>query len=257
MKEGEGVYVNKPEVTLCCVSRNAVDALALMWESYNYYNPDHPALLYVHDNASTDGALEYAKEHAALVQEGDNTKNHGMWLSELVAQVKTPWVVTVDNDLSFRKFGGMQFAFDHLADDVYVVCPDRYGHPKWEPFGPSGLNIMWRNAYSPNICFGVFHTKVLQKCQQFFHLGWYVDHNTQQAFETGGVVWRVAETCGYHSEELPELWDYVFHHGQISCIGNMTDEVLASEWGQTLQARYDVIKQELADLRLARDGVRR
>lgn len=245
-------------ITLCAVSMNAKYSLALMRESYAHYNPDWPAKLIVIDNGSTDGALEYAKQHANLLLLGENLLNHGVSLTAMVRRVDTEFCITIDNDISFTAPNGVQFMIDHMDEKTYCVCPDRYGHPKGVPFGTD-----MTNAYSPNICCGLFRTEVIQHLTQELTLGYYVDYQARQAMETGGLIWRVAKLFGLDSVELPELWHYCFHHGQISTLFNFVpnypsyegmaqrylDDPASMERIKMLSGRYERVMKDLAAIR--------
>lgn len=242
-------------VTACCVSLNAKWNLALLMESYKHFNPEFPAKWFVYDNGSTDGALEYAKQHSDLLLLGNNVYTHGRCWTELIRRVNTEFILTVDNDLAFHAPGAMRFMFDRLHPNVYCVCPDRYGHPKGEPFGADKVI-----EYSPNICCGLFRTEVLQNLCQEFDLGYYINYQTQKTYETGGLIWRVAKTHGLDSDERAELWQYCRHWGQMTTLFAMCPNYPSREGCDprfikdpeildVMIARYEAVQGDLAAIR--------
>lgn len=199
------------KLTLCVNSYNARYAMAMMWESYRLYNPDFPAKLFVLDNGSWDGAKEYAERHADLLLLSNNTRNHGVCLTEMIRRVETEYVITIDNDIAFLKLGCMRFMLEHLDDYAWCVCPNRPGLRKGDTVDDTRCI-----GYSPNICIGLFRTKVVQKICRELDLGYAGDFTTGYVWETGGLAWHVARTHGLDSVELPELWQYVDHYGNMS-----------------------------------------
>lgn len=243
------------DITVVTVSWNAKYSLALLWESYQRYNQNYPAKLWVLDNGSTDGALEYAKRHADLVLLGNNTRNHGWCLTELIRRVETPYVLTMDNDAYFTQAGAIDLMMQHLTPDTLCVCPDRPSTlGKGNPYGHCHT-IEW----SPDVSCTLFRTEVIQSLCQHFHLGYYGDLVSERVYETSGLVWRVAKTIGMDSEELPELKDYYHHVGAMSalwilCPGYPDPSAIQKALSvksplPAAMAIYEGVQRELAQLR--------
>lgn len=205
--------MSEPKITLCICSWNAASSLALVWESYCKYNADFPAKLAVLDNGSWDGAREYAERHADLLLIGNNTRNHGVGLTELARRVDTEYLLTIDNDAPSVREGGVRFLMEHLQDDTWCVCPSRLNGEQRDVIDPRVMI-----GYSPNICIGLFRTVTLQKICKELDLGYAGDFTTGAVWETGGLAWRVARTHGLDAVELSEAWKYFDHFGNVSQI---------------------------------------
>lgn len=240
-------------ITVCTVSYSAKYALANMWESYRKHNPEYPSCLYVLDNGSVDGAREYAERHADLILLGHNVRNHGVCLTEIARRVETPYLLVSDNDIFWKKPGGVRYMMDHLKEDTWVVCPNRPGVEKGEMIAP-GHHI----AYSPGIYVGLFRTEVFQKVCRELDLGYYGEFKNGTVYETGGLAWKVAQTHGLDSVELPELWDYVTHYGTVSRLWchmpnypsmDGANPHLQPEVRDSYLALYERVKGDLASVR--------
>lgn len=244
-----------PPISICVVSWQAAYSLSLLWEGYQRYNPDFPAKLLVLDNASTDGALEYAKRQADLVLLGNNTKNHGWGLTELVRRADTPYVLTMDNDAFFTRPGAVAYMMKHMSLNTLCVCPDRpHTAGKGRSYGHNGT-IEW----GPDISCALFRTDVIQRICEHFHFGYYGDLVSERVYETGGMVWRVGQVLGLDSVEPPNMGDYVRHVGNMSGLWVGCPKYPdPSEMEETLRINpaysvafeeYNRIKRELAEVR--------
>ncbi len=181
------------QVTICTVSFSAKHALALLWEGYQFYNPDYPAKLAVLDNGSKDGALEYAERQADLLLLGNNSKVHGYGLAELIRRVDTPYLLTADNDMHFTRPGALSYMMEHMGPNTLCVCPERPGTAgKGVVYGPE-QTVEW----SPDISCALFRTEVIQKICEHFHLGYYADLTSGCVYETGGMAWRVGQAMRF------------------------------------------------------------
>lgn len=201
------------QITCCVTSWNARYALSAMWESYCLRNPEWPAKLFVLDNGSTDGALEYAVWHADLVLRANNTRNHGVCLTEMGRRVQTEFLLVTDNDILWTLPGGMDLMMERLKPDTWCVCPSRHDGSR-----PDFIDTRRMILYSPNICVGLFRTETFQRICRELDLGYAGDFTTGGVWETGGLAWHVARTHGLDSVELAEMWRYVDHYGNVSQI---------------------------------------
>lgn len=247
--------MTEPLVSVCVVSWNAAYSLALMWEAYQRLNPEYPAKLLVLDNGSTDGALEYAKRHADLVLLGDNTRNHGWALTELVRRAETAYVLTMDNDAFFTRPGGVDYMMECFTSGTLCVCPDRpHTLGKGLPYG-AHRTIEW----GPDISCALFRTDVIQRICKHFHFGYYGDLVSERVYETGGMVWRVGNVMGLDSVEPPRMSGYVRHVGSVSGLWAgcpkypdptaMEETLKVNPRFSVAFDAYDRIKRELAELR--------
>lgn len=240
-------------LTCCVCSWNAKYALALMWESYCRFNADFPAKLMVLDNGSFDGANAYALRHADYVLIGDNTRNHGVGLTEMARRVETEYLLVSDNDIRSIASGGMAYLMSHMREDTWCVCPNRPGMEKGDLIDPTRCI-----GYSPNICIGLFRTSTIQKICRTLDLGYAGDFTTGRVWETGGLAWHVAQTHGLDSVELPGAWEYFDHYGNMSqlwChVPNYPSEegmnLTLPHWAkESYFQRYERVKTDLAAVR--------
>ena len=246
--------MSDPQITLCVASYNAKYALAGMWESYCHFNPEWPAKLFVLDNGSIDGAREYAERHADLLLTANNSRSHGVCLTELGRRVETEYMLTIDNDIRFKAPGCMTVMMDNLDPaTTWAVCPHRPNTPKDSPITEE-LKI----GYSPNICVGLFRTATFQKVCKELDLGYAGDFTTGAVWETGGLAWRVARTHGLDSVEMAGLWNYVEHFGNMSTLWHHVPNYPSLEgmmdgpeiWGlEIYNERYGRVKSALAEIR--------
>ena len=227
-----------PEVTMCVCSFNAWEALALCVESFRRHHAE-PVRLYVLDNGSTDGALEYARDVADLVLEQPAAISHGENLTALIERVETPYVLTVDNDIEFHApvLDRMRTAL--TEQDAYCACLSRqWALGTFDIYGVE-MKAMW----SPNIAVGLMDTAKVHRLMQWATFGYYMNEQRREHGETGAMIYRLAMASGYHLAELPDLWECLTHHGQISTLFRQTTPDPA------LVARYEVVKDHLQKLR--------
>lgn len=242
------------EITIATVSWNAKYALALMRESAIRHNPDFNIRFAILDNGSTDGAREYAERHSDTLLLSNNSRSHGVCLTELGRRVQTEFFIASDNDIFFVKPGLIEYMMRFMdPKTTWVVCPTRPGREKDSPITDE-LKI----GYSPNICVGLFHTATFQKVCRELDLGYAGDFTTGSTWETGGLAWRVARTHGLDSVEMPELWEYLEHWGNMSTMYHHVPNYPSYEgmmphpdvWGLDLyEERYGRVKSSLAKLR--------
>lgn len=224
--------------TICVTSFNACDALALMIETFRYHHPE-PVLIYVYDNGSKDGALEYAEEHADRVWHGDNSDSHGECLTRLCQAVETPYIMTVDNDIEF-KAPVLDMMRDAIADeDAYCSCLTRlWPLGTFDIYGKE-MTAMW----SPNIAVGLMKTEKAHRLFQWATLGYYMNEQRREHGETGAMFYRLAMASGYTLVEIPELWERVVHHGSISSLW------LGAGDNPVIRERYDRLQRRLSEFR--------
>lgn len=261
------------DVTLITVSYNAVDALALMIESFRYHHPDFKGRWLVMDQGSTDGALEYARAHADLVLEGVNAEScHGDRISELCQMVDTDWVLHVDNDIEF-KAPVLDMMFEPFENEsVYCTCLTRLfysvnewlppaDHPVKHPYGTFDVyGKIWKGMWSPNIALGLMRMDVIRRIQELgITFGYYANDKRLEWYETGGMLFLFAKAMGYEVAEIGNLWDHVTHHGSISTLWTGT-EYPDFESGNTtpMMERYRKVQERLKivreEVRLAKFG---
>lgn len=227
------------DTTICIVSHDACDALALAVESFKRHHSDLPVYWHILDTGSKDGAKEYAEGIADLLLYGERIASHGESLTRLVRTVETPYFLALDNDIeTTAPFMPMLYAALE-PEDMYCACLTRL-YP-WGSFDIGGT--IMQPLWSPNIAVGLHKTAKVQRLLEWTSFGYWMNAERKEHSETGAMVYRFAMASGYRLVELSELWDAVIHHGSISALFNQTvpDPVLVQ--------RYEVVKKHLSELR--------
>lgn len=226
------------DCTVCLVSHDAVDSLALTVESFRKYHPE-PVRWHILDTDSRDGAREYAEGVADLLLEGLRIASHGESLTRLVETVETPYFLALDNDIEFTD-EALPLLRDAIEpEDVYCACLTRLF--PWGTFDIGGT--IMQPLWSPNIAVGLHKTAMVKRLLQWTSFGYWMNAERLEHSETGAMVYRFAMASGYRLVELGELWNRVIHHGSISALFNQEtpDPVLVE--------RYEVVKKHLKELR--------
>lgn len=238
-------------LTICTVSFNACDALALMWESFLKYHSVE-VRWFVYDNGSIDGAKEYAQEHADLVIHGDNSLGHGECLSELCTRVETSLILSVDNDIEFIAPCLDRMREPLISSEVYCSCFTRL-----EPFGFADIwGERYQAQWSPNIALGLMKTENVKRILQAgITFGYYLNHTRREFFETGAMFYRVALACGWRVAELADLWQKAVHYGSVSTLWlneSIDPQQKEDSYREAIQRRYENIQSRLCILRAGR-----
>lgn len=227
-----------PDTTICIVSHDACDALALAVESFKKHHSE-PVRWHICDNGSQDGAKEYCESVADLMLYGERAASHGESLTRLVQTVETPYFFAVDNDIEFTApvLDMMKEAIQ--PPNTYCVCLSRL-YP-WGTFNVFGMEM--QPLWSPNIAIGLHKTEMVKRLLQWTTFGYWMNTERLEHGETGAMVYRFAMASGYELVELGQLWDRVIHHGSISAMFNqeVPDPVLVE--------RYERVKKHLKELR--------
>lgn len=209
-----------PPFTLATVAFNAVDAVALMWESFLHYHPRASARLVACDNASTDGAEVYLRRHADHYVRNDLNYGHGTPLNNLcdyVLETPTRYLIVIDTDVEFR-----ETVCDRIAEllekpGVGCVC---YPSAK----GRADLGRCWHfgdRLSLPRIdpCFAAFRTDVFGDLfRRSKPVGWH-PHDAKEVglfFDAGAAIRYVLERQGYEVEQPAWLGAAVKHYGGLS-----------------------------------------
>jgi glycosyltransferase involved in cell wall biosynthesis len=118
-------------VTIVCATLNAREAVQLTFESLARCARE-PVEVWVADNGSTDGTLEYLQSLDwlrvfPLAARPGACTDHGSTLDWLTARVQTPYLVTLDSDVEFLARGWLSdmliFAHDADVDALGVFEP--------------------------------------------------------------------------------------------------------------------------------------
>lgn len=244
--------------TAITVSFHAPDALALMWESFKYHHPAFKGRWLVFCNSGGDcEARDYAKAHADVVLEGDNTMSHGERISQLCDLVDSDYVLHLDNDLEFHAPVLDKLRAPFEDPKIYCSCLTRLYYPhyqtwkpphKWEhdyPYGDFDVwQMRWKGCWSPNIALGMMRMDVIRRIHELgIGFGYYNSDQRRHWYETGGMAFLFAKAMGYEVAEIPELWNHVTHYGSLSTLwaGGKDNPVV--------QERYNRVTRRLQEFR--------
>jgi hypothetical protein len=222
-------------LTVCLVNYQALAAVSLSWESLLAHHP-RPRL-YAWDNGSTDGAAEYLQGEADRFWSGDNSREHGWCLDQLIREVETEYTLVLDNDVVF--YGSL--LPDMQAQAAFCVAPA----PRWDPghFTCRGLPVTGQPRIDP--CCALFQTRPLQALLQQVSFGTYLGVGTHEFFDTGAMVYRAAQCAGLRVEQPLWIWDRLVHWGAVSGMWQDPD----SPYALSRHERYAMIQALLAQQR--------
>jgi GT2 family glycosyltransferase len=116
--------VSRPDVTILCVTRNALDAVRLTLSSLRCFTSERFRIL-VADNGSTDGTQNYLArlDWIELFHYDPNmqTAGHGTALDALTRHVTTRYFLTLDSDVMFLRDGWLTELRDTLQKSVRIA----------------------------------------------------------------------------------------------------------------------------------------
>lgn len=234
-----GEYREYRNITVCTANRNAVDALTLMWESFVKH---HGTMRWVVcDDASTDGAKEYANSNASFIIHNPEHKQAGRSIDSACRAVSTKYTLLVDGDVEF--LGPVLGALEsRLEDDALAVgCIFQAG--KVNMFGHELLGQLKID----HSC-ALFHTMMLQRILDFFSFEAYVSLIRGEYYDGGAMICRAANLMGWKLVRYQDLRRNVLHYGGLSALF-VPHEPESTK--AIYRKRYDVVKERL---RLLREG---
>lgn len=232
--------MSKP--TLVTTVRNTADALALMWESFNLYHDRHRWV--VIDDASTDGAREYARANADVLIENASQVNFGRNLDTLARAVDSEYVLTVDSDVEFLGpvVGDM---VELMAGGAFCVADTHTtGECQFAGYPLRGQKKIDHSC-------ALFDTKMLQHILEHFSFEAYMSINNQQYFDGAAMVYRAARLLGHKVVETADIWKKAYHYGGISALFVPGVDPAALH---NFRNRYRIIGERLAALRAGSHG---
>jgi hypothetical protein len=210
-----------PAVTIFMVNANNCDALRLTIESLRKHTVYPSYKLWVADNCSTDGSLEYLRTLGDSVRiiQPSAPRQHWEWLDWAFHEVETPLWVGMDNDLYF-------LGSDWLSDMIRVMNADAQlylvGGEKCarstnfvEPVGGETIELGERfSAYL--FCMRTTLRDHLQTSFAFYKFP-KPDGAPQICLDTGGKLMHDMRERGLRYSFMPNWFAPKWHH-----IGNLT-----------------------------------
>lgn len=206
-----------PEVTVGTVFCNGVHAVELLWRSYYFHNKGVPVKLWCWDNASTDGAAEYAAKHSAKLFRNPPRTSHQQGADSMAKECDTPFFLLLDFDVEFRgEF--TERALEMLKFNPGALCVSYpSGNPgKQFPVGNFGLMDGTKRI---NPCCTLFRSDKIKRILEHFTFGTYFNFGTKrQFFDVGAMIRQVAEVAGMEVLEPAWVGHAVHHFGQIGAL---------------------------------------
>jgi len=123
--------INKPVVSICCVTYNHSEFLEDALEGFLNQDTDFPFEIIIHDDASTDGTtdivMEYAKKYPSIIKPIVQTENQFSKASLLFPRLVLPqaigkYIALCDGDDYWTDNKKLQMQIDFLEDNLdYVI----------------------------------------------------------------------------------------------------------------------------------------
>ena len=247
------------DLTLVCTVRGAVDAAALMWESFLAHHPRPLFLAY--DNGSDDGGAvrAYLAGHAdrLIARDPGESISHGAALDVLCEIVSTPYLLAVDSDVEFtgEAVPLMRFLLDDMGDQGVVVYPEE------ELAGAVAMVFDHELDLQPRVnpCCCLWRTDRLQRLLGAgFGFGTYIGIEQGEWWDVGGMLHMAARAAGWEPLACRSLWKLITHYGEISLLFRPEHELnfhpdLTAQRVAVVAERYETIRRRLAELRELRE----
>lgn len=208
-----------PPVTVFISSLNTRDALELTLKSLAATTRYPRCRLWIGDNGSTDGSVEFlddlARQIPMRLDKRPEARRHYLWLDEVHASVDTPYWFAVDSDMLF-------LARDPLLDmvavmernpDVYLVAAEKrepeFGHPA--PVTGEPLDL----GEAPSTWLMCVRTSLRDRLSVSFQDGVQsVNPETGRKFcyDTGGKLAHAMREAGLRYHYMPKWFQTTYQH---------------------------------------------
>lgn len=203
------------EVTVLVVTQDQADALKLTIESLRRHNTDVKFQLWVWDNNSTDGAQEWARDNCdrLFVKDGPLGCHHGQALDAMAAQVRTPYTLTLDNDMRIdgpflsRMLEELRLSGAFAANPSCRVDMGTVDH--------HGIAVLHgQKRIDP--CCALFNTHQLATMTKSVSFSSYECVKLRKFFDTGAMIRAAAEGAGMRILDLDWLWEKIHHYASMT-----------------------------------------
>lgn len=252
-----------PPATVFTSSLNTRDSLELTLRSLSAATRYRQCKLWIGDNGSTDGSVEFLDELAAAIpmrlDKRPEARRHYLWLDEVHQTVDTPYWFAVDSDMLF-------LARDPLIDmvavmerhpDVYLVAAEKrepeFDHPA--PVTGEPLDL----GEAPSTWLFCVRTSLRDRLQVSFQDG---VHSTNEetgkkfCYDTGGKLAHAMRENGLRYHYMPKWFQLSYQHfGGLSWSTKM-DVIPDEEYQRAKQRQLEHIRSLVrSDRRPIRFGV--
>lgn len=210
-----------PTVDILTVNRCNLPWLKLLVRQIERFKPEVPSELFVWDNASTDGSLEWLSGNKVKCYLNPEPGGHAHGLIGLMEKSSAPYVAFIDVDAMPIKAGWLDDAVEILKD---------------EKVGAAGLSLRLPGQYHkdfvhPSYC--VFRRELYQQLK----LDPRIVHDYERAaFDVGEVMCAKIEEAGYR---LHYLGNAMSIPDEIERLGNKVVHAWVS-WHMMVNANFPV-----------------
>lgn len=210
------------EITILIATQDNLDSLRLTVESLRFHNPDVDFLLWIWDNNSTDGAQQWARDHAdrLFIKDEYLGDHHGIPLDRMCQLVQTPYVLTLDNDVRTTAPFLARMLEEIRTTNAFAVSPkSRF------PMGSvdhHGQTLFGQPRIDP--CCSLFDTHRLAKMTRSVSFCRCESTGQAKFYDTGAMLRQAAEGGGHLVVDADWLWDCIHHYGAMTWAGYAPDE---------------------------------
>jgi|SRR5579872_1106516 len=217
-----------PAVTVFIANANNRYALQLTIESLLKHTTYPNLQVWVGDNHSTDGSVEYLESIRSRIRlkviQPDRDRSHTEWLDWAYRNIETPYWVGMDNDVYFLGSDWLADLISTIDRDplLYIVGGERCGYTSdyIEPYSNGHVRLAERfSAY-----LFIMRTALRDKVDTSFEFVMdpaILPDVLNLCYDTGGKLQASAEREGLKCEYMPGWYRYKWHHiGSLSWVFN-------------------------------------
>jgi hypothetical protein len=230
-------------VTALIVGQNNKDLLRLTVESLYRHNREVGLRTAYFDNDSGDGAREWAEDHCDLVvhKAGPLGHHHAVPLDRLAQLVKTPYTLTLDNDVVFR--GPVLPRMVAEMDETYAFAAAPSARLGMGSVVHFGRTLEGQPRVDP--CCAMFRSDQLARMVRHVSFTPAEVTNLGRFYDTGGMVRAAAEGAGMRVLDCPWVWEHLDHFGAMTWAGLAPD---GSPEKAAQGSRYETARARLDEL---------
>jgi len=154
------------------------------------------------------------REYGDMLQlefvEGGRT--HGEWLDHWMAHRDSEFLVFVDSDIRFRRYGWLRTLLEAAREADLVTCEVFQEH---QDYLVPGAERVVRLAERPAPWLMLIRREPIATMGESFAFRLVEKDNIREGavvFDVGGAVFAAAKACGLRFAILPDEYQLVFHH---------------------------------------------
>lgn len=209
--------------TALCTTQKNPEAFRLTVDSFRRHNPGIPVWCW--ENEADGETRAFAAQNCERVfhKTGPLGHHHAEPLDRMIKEVKTPFVLTLDDDVmshapaveqmirEMEAVGDLAFAAslpasENMGSVLHHEKVMLYGQPRIDP------------------CFALFRTALVARMTTRVSFAPYECCNLGKFYDTGGMLRQAAEGAGYRVLELPWLKTKVTHWGALTWAGYASED---------------------------------